>query len=55
MGLFRPTVTRRRKNGRKYKAKSALWWGSYRHPVTDTLVRVGLKTADRKGALSSVI
>lgn len=50
MALYRPTVTRRRKDGTKYHQKSKLWWGSFRHPMSDMLMRIPLKTADKKAA-----
>lgn len=50
MGLYRPTVTRTRKDGTKYREKSRYWWGSFRHPVSGTSVRLSLKTADKSAA-----
>ncbi len=50
MGLYRPTVTKKRKDGTKYTVKSRTYWGSFRHPVTDTTVRMSLKTRDKAAA-----
>ena len=51
MGLYRPTVTKKRKDGTRYTIKSRRWWGSFHHPATDEAVRVPLKTRDRSAAL----
>ena len=50
MGLYRPTVTKRRPDGEKFQIKTGKWWGSFRHPVTGTLVRVPLGTGDKSAA-----
>ncbi len=50
MGLYRPTVTRSDKHGRKTRKKSSVWWGSFRDPRTGESVRISLKTQDRKSA-----
>ncbi len=50
MGLYRPTVIRTDKSGRRIKKKSRLWWGSFKHPETGELIRIPLKTDDRGAA-----
>ncbi len=50
MGLYRPTVTKKREDGAKYTIKSRVWWGSFRHPVTDQVVRTSLRTRDKSAA-----
>ena len=50
MGLYRPTVTRKRKNGTRYREKARLWWGRFRHPVSGKRVSVPLKTTDKTAA-----
>lgn len=50
MSVFRPTVTRRRKDGSKYTEKAAVWWCRFRHPKTDTLICRSLKVRDRQAA-----
>jgi integrase len=50
VGLYRPTVTRRRKDGTRSRTKTRVWWGSFTHPATLKLARVSLGTTDRQAA-----
>lgn len=50
MGLYRPTVVRRRKNGTKYRQKTGQWWGKFYDHSADKYRSVPLKTADKAAA-----
>ena len=50
MGSYRPTVTKKRKDGTEYTVKSRTCWGSFRRPVLDDTVRLSLKIRDRSAA-----
>lgn len=50
MGLYRPTVTRKRKDGTRTREKSPLWWGNSQNPITRKWLYVALKTRDKSAA-----
>lgn len=50
MGLYRPTVTRKRPDGTRFKEKSRVWWGKFQHPNTGKLTYLSLKTRDKSAA-----
>ena len=49
MGLYRPTVTRKRKDGTRTREKSPLWWGKFQHPTTRKWLYVALKNRRLEG------
>ncbi len=48
--LYKPIVTRRRADGTKYRTRSRIWWGRFRHPKTGKPVYVNCKTTQKTAA-----
>ena len=49
MGLYRPTVVRKRKDGTPFKTKSRIWWASFRDPDGERVQR-SMGTRDKRAA-----
>lgn len=48
--IYRPTVTRRRKDGSTYTKKTSGWWGRYRDAASGRRISVNLRTRDKGAA-----